>query len=180
MGLRIPKNQIVENKYTSGKEYMFVSTYREYIGYYYELKGKLYAGKEFNVNAPEIINIHSDQVNKSLTNPATYIYGKVSGTQVVQTKIESAVFVPTEEDYQRGFKTRYFIKKLNTNLIKEVNQATYEASKPDPLYQSLTADIRLYPTESELNELNRQMLGLKDYLDSEALPSKSDTYLAGD
>jgi hypothetical protein len=25
-----------------------------------------------------------------------------------------------------------------------------------------------------------QMLGLKDYLDSEALPSKSDTYLAGE
>ena len=180
MGLRIPKNQIVESKYTSGKEYMFVSTYREYIGYYYELRGKLYAGKEFSANAPEIINMYSDQVNKSLTNPATYIYGKVSGTQVIQTKIESAVFVPTEEDYQRGFKTRYFIKKLNANLIKEVNQATYETSKPDPLYQSLMANIKLYPTEDELNELNKQMVGLKDYLDSESLSSTSDTYSAED
>ena len=40
MGLRVPQNQIVESKYTSGNEYMFAKTYKEYKGYYYEMSGK--------------------------------------------------------------------------------------------------------------------------------------------
>jgi hypothetical protein len=44
MGIRIPKNQTVESKYTSGKEYMFVSTQNEYKGYYYEMNGKIQPG----------------------------------------------------------------------------------------------------------------------------------------
>lgn len=182
MALRIPKNQIVASKYTAGKEYMFIDTYREYIGYYYELRGKTYAGKEFSIGAPELIHIYSDQVNKSLMNPNTYIYGKVSGTKIVQTKIESTVFTPTEDDYKKGSKVRYFIKKMNVYpiLIKEVNQITYESVKNDPLYQSLKADIKLYPTEYDLNELDKQMLGIKDYLNSEPLASTSDTYSAED
>lgn len=180
MGLRIPKNQIITGKYTAGKEYMFVSTYREYIGYYYELQGKLYAGKEFDIRAPELILINSDQVNKLLINPNTYIYGKVSGTKVIQTKIESTVFTPTEDDYAKGSKIRYFVKKINANpiIIKEVNQTNYNTIKADPLYQVLEANVKLYPTENDLDILNKQMLGLKDYLKSESLPNISDTYSA--
>jgi hypothetical protein len=181
MGLRIPQNIIVTSKYTSGKEYMFVSTYREYIGYYYEMNSKLFAGKEFNNNAPELISITSNQVNKLLTNPDTYIYGRVSGTKIAQATIESSVFVPTEEDYQRGFKTRYFIKKLNTGsiFIKEVNKTTFEQIQSDPLYQALEANVRLYPTDNDLNVLDSKMLGLKDYLQSEALLNISETYSIG-
>ena len=36
MALRILKNLIVTSKYTSGGEYMFKSTQKEYKGYYYD------------------------------------------------------------------------------------------------------------------------------------------------
>ena len=157
MGLRIPTNQIITNKYTSGKEYMFVSTYREYIGYYYELKGKTYAGKEFNINAPEIILIHSDQVNKLLTNPNTYIYGKVSGTKIVKTKVVSAPFTGNES-------IRYFIKKLNTNLIKEVDEVTFTNAQSDPIYTTLSTYFTYAITEEELNKADTKMSGIKAYL----------------
>ena len=50
MGLRIPQNQVVQSKYTAGKEYIIESTYREYQGYYYEFNGKYYEGNTFNFN----------------------------------------------------------------------------------------------------------------------------------
>ena len=43
MGVRVPQNQIIESKYTSGNEYMFAKTYKEYKGYYYEMSGKQFA-----------------------------------------------------------------------------------------------------------------------------------------
>jgi hypothetical protein len=64
MGFRVPKNKIIKSKYTSGKEYMFVSTYREYQGYYYESNGKIYAGETYDSAAPELIRINSSNVEQ--------------------------------------------------------------------------------------------------------------------
>jgi len=55
MALRIPKNQIITGKYTLGKEYVILSSYAPYQGYYYNLNGRTFAGKEFDPKAPEII-----------------------------------------------------------------------------------------------------------------------------
>ena len=92
MGLRIPQNQIVANKYTIGKEYMYKDTYREYQGYYYELNNKLFTGKEFNSNAPELILIPKNNnvpsgFNSLLTKASTYVYGRISKTKIKYSDI---------------------------------------------------------------------------------------------
>jgi hypothetical protein len=79
MNIKLPPNIIVTSKYTSGDEYMFESTYNKYQGYYYELNGKIYAGKVFDSFAPILVKIESKSTNPALMNPATYLYAKLSG-----------------------------------------------------------------------------------------------------
>jgi hypothetical protein len=159
MGLRVPQSQIVTSKYTSGKEYIFNSTYREYIGYYYELNGKLFAGKEFNTTSPELIRMNSNKVNNLLTHPSTYTYGKISGVKINNTKIISIPFNGEQ-------KTRYFVKKLNVNpiLIKEVDKNNFIQVESDPLYQILEVNFKYDLSDEELNVLNEKMPGIKSYL----------------
>ena len=115
MAIRIPQNQIVTSKYTAGKEYMYKDTYREYQGYYYELNNKLFTGKEFNSNAPELILIPKNNnvlfgFNSLLTKASTYVYGKVSGTKITTSK-------PFSYIYQYDSNIRYFAYNVTKNLI---------------------------------------------------------------
>jgi len=166
MGLRIPQNQAVTSKYTSGKEYMFNSTYKEYIGYYYELNQKLFAGKEFNLNAPEIIKIDSSKVNKLLTNPSTYVYGKVSGVKMNNDNIPS---LPTNSDniYDKGGAefVKFFYQKINQTpiLIKEISEDTYKSIQNNPLYK--TTYIGDYNNaKHNIDDADKKIPGLKTFL----------------
>jgi hypothetical protein len=136
MALRIPTNQIVTSKYTVGKEYLVLSTYKEYQGYYYELNNKTFAGKEFNLNALELIKMDSDRVNSLLINPATSTYGKISKLKINNSNPTSYYFIPSEKDAQRGYTFRYFLSKVNSNpiLIKEISEDDYNIFITNPLY----------------------------------------------
>jgi hypothetical protein len=141
MGFRVPKNQIIKSKYTSGKEYMFVSTYREYQGYYYESSGKLYAGEVYDSAAPELMRINSNNVNRLLTNPFTYVYGKVAKNNTITftspTLVPSVVFNPNNQTTQ--FTNRYFTNKVNVSptIIKEISKDTYDKIVTDPIYNTV-------------------------------------------
>lgn len=166
MGLRIPQNQAVTSKYTSGKEYMFNSTYREYIGYYYELNQKLFAGKEFSTSAPEIIKIDSSKVNKLLTNPSTYTYGKISGIKMNDNNI-STLPSSTDNIYDKGGEEfiRFFCQKENQTpiLIKEISEDTYKSLQNNPLYK--TTYIGNYnDSKHNIDDANKEMPGLKTFL----------------
>jgi len=169
MGIRIPKNQTVESKYTSGGEYMFTSTQNEYKGYYYELNNKTYAGKEFNVNNPEIIKLQSDKYNTLLGSAATYIYGVVSKVKLNNNK-------PTSIPFDGNIKDRYFIKKINSNIIKEVNEDNFIKLQSDPIYQTLSIKFSYNMTDQELNDLDKKMPGIKIYLQNDInnIPNSSD------
>jgi hypothetical protein len=169
MGLRVPQNQIVTSKYTAGKEYMFVSTYREYKGYYYELNGKLFAGKEFNPNNVELMKLNSDNVNKLRTNPSTYLYGTISNVVLNKTtKIASIPFT--------GAVTRYFAKKINLDpiIIKEISKETFEQTQSDPLYQTLIVENSSSLTDKQLDNLDKKMPGIKAYLSTDDLRTSGD------
>jgi len=135
MSLKIPQNQVVESKYTIGKEYMFVSTQNEYQGYYYELNGKTFAGKEFNTDNPEIIKIQSIDFNKLLGNAATYAYGKISGTKIYTDVINSFPLSITTNllDKEGEYFLQFFSKKSNLNTIKSIDEETYISIKKNPL-----------------------------------------------
>lgn len=168
MALKLPKNQILTSKYTSGGEYVTDKEYKNYQGYYYELNNKVYAGKEFNATASVLLKSNSPEINKLITNPLTSIYGAISGVKLPQTNISSIPFTGEE-------KMRYFIKKINANpiVIKEVNKSNFDQIKSDPLYQSLEVDFKYSITDTELNNLDKQMPGIKAYLQSDLIPNTS-------
>lgn len=166
MGLRIPQNQTVTSKYTSGKEYMFSSTYREYIGYYYELNGKLFAGKEFSTTAPELIRIDSSKVNNLLTSPSTYVYGKISSTKLPSLKIISLPSSNNNNLVDKGgeYFLQFYCSKINSNVIKSIDENTYVKLQNDPLYK--TTFIGAYNNKNQTpDEAEKQLPGIKAFLD---------------
>ena len=53
--MRPPKNQILENLYTKGNEYILSKTYDNYVGYYHSVSGKYYIGATYNSNAIQLV-----------------------------------------------------------------------------------------------------------------------------
>jgi hypothetical protein len=186
MGIRIPKNQTVESKYTSGKEYMFVSTQNEYKGYYYEMNGKIFAGEKFKPGDPEIIKIKSDKYNMLLGNAATYLYGLVSKVKLNQTKISSLPLsnLPSTDDFSNGLSEnqginsrvysavasstldvalQFYCKKVNSNIIKSIDENTYKSLQKDPLYK--TTFVGIYNgTNQTPDDAEQQVPGIKIFL----------------
>ena len=175
MSVRIPKNQILI-KYTTGGEYLLVSNYKDYQGYYYELNNRYFAGKEFNVNAPEIIKKSSDRVNGLIVNPLTSTYGKLTKTSITNNNITSIPFSPSADDLAKPFIPRYFIKKTQQNppIIKEVDYNTFTKVKTDPLYQTIKVNFSYGLTDEDLNKLDIKMSGIGAYLASEEPETSSD------
>jgi hypothetical protein len=164
MAIRIPQNQIVESKYTVGKEYLLLSTHKEYQGYYYELNNKTFAGKEFNTNAPEIIKITSDKVNPLLLNTATYLYGLLSKVKINNTKFNSLSKlddpdIDTFPDITEVTNT-YYSKKINSNIIKQISKETFSELQSNPLYVTTSVN----PDNSNIDEADKIIPGLKDFI----------------
>jgi hypothetical protein len=162
MGIRIPQNQIVANKYTAGKEYMYKDTYREYQGYYYELNNKLFAGKEFNSNAPELVLLpKNDNVpfgfNDLLTRASTYVYGKVSGVKTNSTKIPSYI-------YRFDTNKRYFAYNIVNRLIKEINKETFDTLLSNSLYRTIELTYQKGFSPEELNKAEQTIPGIKTFV----------------
>jgi hypothetical protein len=163
--MRIPNNIIVKNQYTIGNEFVDPTTNISYQGYYYELNGSFFQGKEFNPSSPKLIRKANENI--LLNNPLTATFSKVSGitSQQLQPPLITSAPLGVSLDYFYG--VNFFVKQLNIDppLIKKIDEETYrslKASSP-PLYQVIfigTFENRTLSTE----EANQQMPGLKDYL----------------
>jgi hypothetical protein len=128
--MRVPSNIIIENKYTLGKELIYAKTYEEYQGYYYEINDKLFAGREFDPKALQLIRINSADINPLRFNPKTATYGNLTKTTLPNNRIISIPFIATES----GIK--YLAKQLNSSPIRIffVNKETFEREKSNALY----------------------------------------------
>jgi len=161
MPVRVPLNQIVTSKYTIGKEFIVESTYEDYQGYYYEFNDNYYAGKKFNIAAPKLVKLTSNKINPLKKNPNTSAYGNIAKVLVSQLgKVKLIPFL-----YKEGI--RYFVKKENDNVIKEVDKQTFEQFSLDPLYVSLSVNFTYNISGEKLNELDKKMPGIKDYIQSD-------------
>lgn len=159
--MRIPAN-IIEIKYTSGNDFVFSLNYKYYQGYYYELNDKIFAGKKFNANSPELIKSNNN-TNTLLTDSKTYVYGfisKIKSSQLSSPKFNS--FSKTDLDIDTEGDETYYTKKLNINpiIIKQINKETFDKLKQDPFHQT----ISLKPDRSDLDQADKQMPGLKSFL----------------
>jgi hypothetical protein len=158
----IPSN-LISVKYTQGSEFLRADNYNDYQGYYYELGGKTYIGKEYSFSATELLKAGSKQVNTLIANPSTTVYGVISDQNIQQVNIISTQFVATQEDVNRGYAMRYFVKKANENLIKETTQTIYNQVKNNPLYQSLELKYNL-DVQENVNQYESQLPGITNFI----------------
>lgn len=150
-----PKSQIKTNLYTNGGTYVLSSTQESYIGYYYMTSlGQLYTGKNpqdgpnsllvpieptFEPSTIDPDNVPTDNrvidLSISPLNPLEIsVYGPVL-TDPLNKKILNGLSnryipqfnptLPTDKDKSLGVFSRYFCKKNNELIYKEINKETF-------------------------------------------------------
>ena len=150
-----PKSQISTNLYTSGNELENEFTGKNYIGYYFKTSNGTYqSGK--TPQSPGSINLILQRNEKGFTSPNLikdnkllnqsknpdsstnnelkpfYVnnpYFNISKVDYFSLNITAplnSVIYPTESDYINNKFQRYFLRKANNPIFKEVNKQTYE------------------------------------------------------
>jgi len=151
----IPKSRIKTNLYTSGNEFVISSDRTNYVGYYHSLwTGKFFTGKnQFDKPKIELIkqstemdsvwlktaedapfqqyaeNYDGEVVPGQIQNMEDIVnYNSITNTDISISKLIPQQYYdqPTEEDYQLGQFTRYFLVKINELRYIEVSKKTYE------------------------------------------------------
>ena len=185
--MRVPKNIIQTNKYTSGNEFVEEKTNKPYQGYYYELNGSLYTGKEYSIDAIKIIK--KEDQNQLYNSSNTAIFSLVSGITSQQLSIPSInsinnnipneaigvdgllvdgiVIKPffNDEPFSIPLATKFFAQKINVNpiIIKEVDEKSYISLQGTPLYK--TTFIGNYNgVDQTIDQAEAQMPILKTFL----------------
>ena len=150
-----PKSQILSSQYTNGGELIYDSSKLEYKGYYFKTSnGQYYSGKtpqspnserllllekQYNdyqnpqiIRDQESLNSTRSLLPKESVNIVGYnldpSYNYATKNKYNNKKITAPVnhkVFPTEDDYNLGQFQRYFLKKTNTPLFKEVPQELY-------------------------------------------------------
>lgn len=183
MSVKLPLNQSVKYQYTMGGEYVLPNNIEiPYIGYYYELNGRAFAGKEFKYDAPELLKNTLKTSNSLLQNAQTTEYAKLSNIKLVSQFPPTSYVNTLKED---GI--RYFLKKINNDnaiLIIEVSKETYDQFKNNPFYQSVTLNFK-YKTGFNNNEIEmaeKTMVGIKEFLKDLNFDPNSDidNYMIGE
>jgi len=136
-----PPNKIKPNLYTVGGE--FTTQNKDYIGFYFStFDGKYFTGK----NIGDTNNIELKPINKNDIKQNTYLFvGDKEYFESVKPNIQQLsnklipqqyTPLPLESDYQKGYFDRYFIKKVNSNNIIEVNSVTFNDISQNIKYDS--------------------------------------------
>lgn len=162
--MRIPLNLIKTGKYTSGGEYVIEKSNTPYKGFYYEYNNSLYAGRQFNLNAPKIIKISdANQLYYNNSDTAIFSFNSKITSQHLQTP--SITSLPNSQIHDFN-SISFFCKKINTTpiIIKKINEVTYNNLKNSPLYQIIY--IGTYQNKTiNSNQAYSQMVGLKEFVE---------------
>ena len=174
--MRVPKNKIKENQYTSGNEFVEKESFRPYKGYYYIIDGnKYYSGKTFDLKAIELTkNSPQTAKVKSFTGNSLkyFLLAATPAVKGVMSKpsnvsgINSNIAIDTTGENKTT--NRFFIKKSNENpiLIKEVNEETYN-NTTDPIYikATLSWNTQTGFNSGEVDALDKtSMSGIKAFV----------------
>ena len=115
-----PPNKIKTGLYTSGKEFVLSTNSIEYVGFYFStFDGKFFTGKQVGDTNNVELKSYSDFVKSSSDYKFVgneFYYNKVNNNiQNLSKKLIPQPYnpVPTQEDYEKGFFNRYFIKRTN-------------------------------------------------------------------
>ena len=136
------KEEIVENQYTTGKEYMTKNRV-EYIGLYHKyITGEVYTLATYNPNKSIPLIIYQEE-------SADIKLYKTNKSKIKTKYNTPSIFYPspTADDINKKRITRYILKNVSTNQIFETNLQTvkdYQKKKIDNnLYQLETIDWKI-------------------------------------
>lgn len=117
-----PKSEIELVAYTSGLDFEIKTTRKPYVGYYYATNdGKFFSGKSYDSTTVEIVPLIRNLFFSDTIQAYNFHYSE-----------------PTDSDYEKGFFTRYVIKRVNGGLdnILEVSETEFNRASKDPLYNT--------------------------------------------
>jgi hypothetical protein len=167
--MRPPKNQIIEDLYTRGNEFLIEDNYANYSGYYHSQGGVNHIGAKYNPSARTLVPYTKDKINTAFdiyNIDATYFALNPNILNVIKQdnfQIERYTYSSTE-----GPKQRYFIKQKNRldAPILEVTKDSYINTRYNPFYQTTAVYWDLvYITNDELSKIENELPGVISYLD---------------
>jgi hypothetical protein len=204
----IPKNRIITNLTTSPGEFVYKDTRNPYEGFYWKsYDGKFYTGKTPN-DAPvnEIVKLVDSNIIVDVNKPTTELYVTLESSLENDVFTESDILnlnyatlkkidlsspprkllpsqyypKPTQDDYNLGAFSRYFVVKSNENIYLEVNKDTYDSINsqstdwawelyvPFTILWTLTGERdNVFITNRNITQLTEQRLkrrGLQEFL----------------
>tara|TARA_Y100000034_G_C6762363_1_gene339646 strand:- start:101 stop:757 length:657 start_codon:yes stop_codon:yes gene_type:complete len=188
-----PPSQITTDLYTNGNEYQIKSTGEIYKGPYYSLlQGKYYTGKNPNANPTlELSKIQTTEEyerswNESvenvykwdgiknymaseeigMDNNENYFRLNQKASNIVKYLPFYTSVPPNEEEYVKGFFTRYFLKKNNQIFYGETTKEEYNKfiksspSVQSELYTSISLIWALIGEKEKVYKTNKYRVNL--------------------
>lgn len=153
-----PSFRIIPNQSTTGGEFLLNG--RTYVGkYYITYDKKAYTGPSPQVGPNELLerdieySYKNIQVNPNILSTIDEGSKTITGTHTKNTisgRPNSYYPQPTDDDYKKGYITRYFTKKENQNgYVIEISRDQYNSI----INGTADFDIRLYQTATILWKL---------------------------
>ena len=121
-----PEGQIQKGLYTEGKEWMLLDG-TEYIGDYHKyITGEVYTKSSYIKDVSEELIPY---INLSkYDNKVKFEYDNLATTKIQDFEFaEYNKPIPTQKDYDRGYYSRYFVKRHFDGIVTEVSKDTYNA-----------------------------------------------------
>ena len=150
----IPKNRIITNLNTEPGEFVYKNTRNQYNGFYWKsYDGKFFTGKTPNdTPVNEIVKLVDNNTITNSNIPTVELYVTLESSLENDVFTESDILnldyaslkginlsapprkylpsqyypTPTQDDYNLGAFSRYFVVKANENVYLEVNKDTYD------------------------------------------------------
>jgi hypothetical protein len=174
-----PSNQIRENLYTKGSEFMLKKTYGNYVGFYHSVSGKYFAGAKFIIsNTIELIKYDSRKQNLSYNiyqlDPT---YTKLNPEIINKIKIDDFEIIKIKPLPSPTPYNRYFIKRKNeiNAPVMEVDKNTYNNAQLSEFYY--TGEIiwdNSGMTPNLIQQLEQKLPGILFYLENTSNPPGPD------
>jgi hypothetical protein len=177
--MRPPKNQILENLYTRGNEYILAKTYDNYVGYYHSVSGKNYVGATYNPKAISLVPYTERRevaaYNLSKIDPV-YMRNNPSIINIIKKDAFPIVRVTYQESVIPTY--RYFIKRINeiNAPILEVNKQTYVSAKDTKFYYTTSVfwDSLSLLSSIDFTQLEKEVPGIRTFLNNYSMPPSGD------
>ncbi len=162
--MRVPANKITKG-YTAGKEYTYKKSTNFYIGHFYKLYNKYYAGKDYDPNAKQL-EIVPVAKTKAINNPNSFLYNFLAGAKAGLTSPPILNKKPTKSEALASIaaaNTQGFIPVIGVNMdadsqaIQSNADAIQQESTPVEVKRYFFRQLtRIIPREYKFGEINEE------------------------